>query len=215
MHTEIEGIINWLEELVHEAVTNYSHLDSFKWFNEVVTNNEKLKAMNPTLLNWMKYSFTIDLIMGLCRLCDTTKGTKSLVKFLNNLKNNGDLLTRERHKNCYKNSNKLKNNPDVIFDEIAGKGAKSYSTKRIESDVQILKSKDIFKKILSYRNYCIAHLAKRRRETLPTYSELFEAYNILEGIIKKYYLMLKGVKYETLIPIKQGNWKEPFTIAWI
>ena len=77
-------------------------LDLFKKLNDIITNNTKLAELDSTLLTWMRDSFTVDLVIGIGRICDADKRTQSLVRFLQDLKDHPEHLTRDAYIKLYK-----------------------------------------------------------------------------------------------------------------
>ena len=57
--------------------------------------------MDNTLFGWMRRAFTVDLIIGIGRLCDDDKNTKSLVRFLRALKKDENYLSRKKYVSLY------------------------------------------------------------------------------------------------------------------
>lgn len=207
----------WLDELNKEVTSLFHHLDLFKKLMDMIDNNLRLKSMDKTALSWMRISFVVDLVIGISRICDTTKRTESLVKFLENLKNNNEhLLTRAKYITLY-NKSSLDNENDMAnrdFDNLAGKGNNAYPEKLIDEDIKELTKENPCKKILAFRNQYIGHLAQNR-DTIPNYEELFGAFKVIEDILKKYNLLLNAEAHISLTPTIQGNWQEVFTIPWI
>jgi hypothetical protein len=78
-----------LENLKENVNSLYYHLDLFKKLGEIINSSENLKHKDPTLLNWMKWAFTVDLVIGMYRLiCDKDRRANSLYRFLEELKCN-------------------------------------------------------------------------------------------------------------------------------
>ncbi len=206
----------WLEELNKEVTSLFHHLDLFKKLMDMIDKNLRLKSMDKTALSWMKISFVVDLVIGVSRICDTTKGTKSLVKFLENLKGNKQLLTRTRYISHYSKS-LLDNKNDVAnrdFDTLAGKKNTAYPEKLINEDIKKLTKENPCKKIVDFRNQYIGHIAQNK-DTIPSYEDLFGAFKGIEDILKKYNLLLKAEMHVCFTPTIQGNWQEVFTIHWV
>lgn len=205
----------WLDELNKEISHLCHHLDLFKKLMDIVNKNDRLKSMDGTVLSWMKISFAVDMVIGIGRICDTTKGTRSLVKFLVELKKNKQYLTRERYIKFYENtvSDTFKI-PDEDFDTLAGKGLDSYPINLIGDDIGRLAKDDPCKKIVDFRNQYIGHTAQNK-DPIPKYEDLFATFEIIESIMKKYNLLLKGTSWISLTPEMQGYWEEVFRIPWI
>ena len=161
----------WLEEIQQAAFTIFHHLSLFRQLGEIIDSNKKFKTMDQTLFVWMRRAFTVDLVIGIGRLCDDSKNTKSLVRFLRTLKKDKFYLSRERYTDLYKNKfsndsmadNFMKELAHKHFDRLAGKKVESYPKANIEADIAKLIKENPCQKILGFRNEYIAHLGKIKR----------------------------------------------------
>jgi len=210
----------WLEELNNEIFSIFHHLDLYKKLAEIIDNNKSFEKMDKTLLEWMRKSFIVDLVIGIGRICDNSRGTKSLVRFLQELKNKEEYITRKRYLKFFNNFHRdklidshmfeIQNN---YFDKLAGKGIDKLPKKRIDGDIAKLVKKNPCKKIIDFRNEYLAHIAKIKKP-VPTHGELVAAFKVIEEIVKKYNVLIRGANSE-FTPIMQGNWGEVLTIPWI
>lgn len=210
----------WLKELNNEITLIFHHLDLYKKLSEIIDNNKSFEKMDNTLLIWMRKSFTVDLVIGIGRICDNGKETKSLIRFLHKLKKNEQYLTRKRYIKLCTNSfddplahKAFLDIQNIYFDNLAGKGVDIIPGNRIDKDIVKLTKQDPCKKILDFRNEYIAHLAKIKKPA-PIYNELFEAFKIIEEIANKYNTFITGGNM-VFTPIMQGYWSEVLTIPWI
>lgn len=208
----------WLSRLNDEIIWIFHHLDLFKKLNTIIANNQQLKKMDNTLIRWMRKAFTVDLVIGICRICDTHEKSGSLVQFLQKLENTKEYLTRERYVNiCRKRYLNLADLDlaNKEFDDLAGKGKRVFSSDKIDSDIIRITKGEPFKKIKTYRDQYLAHSDKIKKEISITYDELFKAFDIIQEIVNKYNLLIRAVTFSQLAPEMQGYWQEPLTIPWI
>jgi hypothetical protein len=205
-----------LDKLNKDIHSIFHHLDLFKKLSKIISSNQSLDKMDATLLVWMKRAFTADLIISVGRICDKDPRTESLVRFLEDLQHNKDYLSRERYIKLYRSSDKLMlelGNRD--FDKLAGLGQQTFPVTIIQADIVKITEDNLFKKILTYRHQYVAHSDENRSEIVPTYDELFRVFEIIEGIVKKYNLLLRAASLSAATPVMQGNWAEVLTIPWI
>jgi hypothetical protein len=202
----------WLEEVNKDNILTAHHLDLFNKLSQIVTNNKELQKMDSTILDWMQDAFTTDLVICIGRICDRDKRTISLTRFLETLKDKPEYLTRERYVKLWPTSEDFF--AQRGFDHLAGENQQSFSTAIISADIKKITEEDPIKKILIYRHQHIAHSDKEKSEA-PMYNELFQAFKIIEDLIKKYNLLLRTSTYTSLAPVMQGYWEEVFTIPWI
>ncbi len=58
-------------------------------------------------------------------------------------------------------------------------------------------------------------ITTKKRGEAPRYDELFQAFDVIEKIVKRYNLLIKTSYYTKLTPVMQGDWEELFTIPWM
>jgi hypothetical protein len=203
---------DWLNRLNNDVFLVFHHLDLFKKLGEIIDANEQLKKMDNTFLAWMKDAMTSNLVMGISRLCDRDKRTASFVRFLEALKNEISFLSRKKYVSLYTPDTQDLAHKD--FDNLAGAGLESFPTDFIYRDIEELTESSSIKKILTYRHQYIAH-SDHQREAAPTYNDLFQAFEVIESIIKKYNLLIRATSLGTVTPVMQGNWEEVLTIPWL
>lgn len=205
-----------LDKLTNDTILIFHHLNLFRKFNEIIKVNQRLNKMDSTILDWMTTAFTNDLVIGIGRICDRDKRTDSLVQFLGELKNAPGYLMRNRHIKLYNSvDNFMLNIANNSFDKLAGKGQDSFSSSFIDLDIIRITEENPCKKIRDFRNQYIAHSEKVKNNPLPTYDELFESFEIIKEIVKKYNLLIRAASMSDLIPTIQGNYEEVFTVPWI
>lgn len=206
----------WLEKINREIFLLFHHLDLFQRLNDIIANNEKLKRMDSTLIAWMRKAFTVDLVMGLGRVCDIDMRTESLVRFLEELKKRPGRLTRGAYIQLYKNDNALMlASANRDFDNLAGPGVVTFAIEKIDSDIKRLTETDSCKKIKDFRDQYVAHSDASKDGLPPTYNDLFAAFKVIEEVVKKYNLLLRSTCMVGVTPTIQGNWEEALTIPWI
>lgn len=207
---------NRLKKLNQDIQFMFHHIDLFKKLNEIISNNQSLKKMDGTLLAWIKKASTVDLVMGIGCICDKDNRTNSLVMFLKYLKNNQHYLTRERYVKLYKSSDKtMLELANRDFDNLAGADQDIFSETIIQSDIKKITENELFEKVLTYRHQYVAHSDQNQSEAIPSYDELFQAFKIVEEILKKYNLLLLATSFSEMTPMIQGNWMEVLTIPWL
>lgn len=206
----------WLEKINKEITLLFHHLDLFKKLNDIIARNKQLKRMDSTLIAWMRNAFTVDLIVGLGRICDTDRRTESLVRFLEQLKEHPDLLSRSAYVKLYKSDDvHMLQIANRDFDRIAGDGVEIFKIDKIEADICRLIEEDPCRKIKNFRDQYVAHSDAIKDGAPPIYDELFAAFEIIEQVVKKYNILLRAANIAHATPTIQGNWEEALTIPWI
>lgn len=70
-------------------------------------------------------------------------------------------------------------------------------------------------RIRKYANKRIAHFDKSNFKNLPTYAELDDSLDYLEGLFKRHLLLFRAQAYTTIVPVWQYDWKQVFRRPWI
>lgn len=212
----------WFEELNKEAFLIFHHLNLFKQLFEILDKNESLKSMDRTLFQWMRTAFTTDLVIGIGRLLDDKKNSLSFIRFLHELKDRDDYLSRKKYVEKYNNFSGVGSIRKYMlelankhFDNLAGEGTDIYPVAKINEDISILIQKPPCRDVIGFRNQYVAHLSKIKYSSPPTYEELFNTFEIIETVMKKYNLIMNAAHIDSFTPTPQGYWQQPLTIPWI
>lgn len=203
----------WLKKLNDEVMLLYHHLDLYKKLSEIIEKNQQLQAMDNTILAWMKRAFSLDLAVGICRICDTHPKSASFVQFLRELKNKTEYLKRERYISLYPKLDLEWANRD--FDNLAGENKALFPVYKIEADINKITKEEPFNKIKIFRDKYLAHSDKVRVKITVKYDEIFNAFEILQKIIIQYNVLMRATSFTQLTPTMQGYWEEVFTIPWV
>ncbi|MEK6563590.1 MAG: hypothetical protein AABZ65_00990 [Candidatus Omnitrophota bacterium] len=212
----------WFEELNKEAFLIFHHLNLFKQLFEILDKNKSLENMDQTIFQWMRTAFTADLVIAIGRLLDDKKSSRSFIRFLHELKDRDDYLSREKYVEKYNNfpgvSSVRKYMLELAnkhFDSLAGENTKIYPADNVNEDISILTQRTPCGDIIGFRNQYLAHLSKIKYSSPPTYGELFKTFEIIETVMKKYNLIMNAAHVDSFTPIPQGYWQQPLTIPWI
>lgn len=212
----------WFEELNKEAFLIFHHLNLFRQLFDIVGKNEFLKGMDQTLFGWMKNAFSTDLVIGIGRLLDDKKNSRSFIRFLHELKDRDDYLSRKKYIEKYNNSTYIGSSKNYMlelaneyFDNLAGEGIDIYPVVKIDEDISVLTKKTPCRDIIGFRNQYVAHLSKIKYSSPPKYEELFKTFEIIETVMKKYNLIMNAACVDSFTPTPQGYWQQPLTVPWI
>ncbi len=209
---------NWLRELNKNVTEIFHDLNLFKEIGSIIDNNPIITSMDSTALEWIHKSGVGNLVISIGRICDTSGKTKSLVKFLEQLKQNKNQIFISRKRYTQENIDLRLDYQEEIanktFDRLAGAGQDYFPVKEIEGDIKILTKDNPCKKILNLRNNIVAHIGNENIE-LPTYDELFDGFRTIEKIMKKYNTLITGDAIVDFTPTIQGYWQEVFTVPWV
>lgn len=149
------------------------------------------------------------------RDCDSV----SLIKLLDDLKDNSSMITRDFFVSLY-----VKGKCDSDIESFRRLGERDFnkyfseddsallSISLVEKDIAILK--DISSSSADYIDRRLAHLDKREPKNIPTIEEIEKWCDTVNLIFKKYILLLTASDYK-IEPILFHDWKAIFRSAWI
>lgn len=191
----------------------------FREFQKIRENNPKLNVNNH-FFNWIWEDYIYSASMGVRRLVDRDPKTNSLYILLKEIKNNPEILSRERYISIFvMDSGFSREEASMFFDRLVGEGKQHVDPTRVQGDIDILFEK--YGKLKNYINKIIAHAERKAQakmekpEDLPTIGDLDDCIDYLEKLLIEYYAIFYAGTYTTLLPTIQYPWKDIFKFPWI
>lgn len=213
---EKEQLLNKWFEAACKEITQLKINDHIFWeVQKVIRESSSLKGRGGSFFQWIGHSYISDITVRLRRITDTSKGSRSFIKFLERLKNEPSLLTRERYVSLYPDHIKEVAHKD--FDRIAGKGSISFDASNVTKDINELKA--IVSKINEYTNHHITHLASEdvlgKDYKPPSFDDVRSAIDEVCRMTLKYKLLFQANGQTEILPTWTYNWKSVFEVPWI
>lgn len=222
----IDKLILSLDELFELVYQLQINRFIFKTIWHLIQVNPELQKRQSHIYLWLINNHIETMIIGIRRLCDRRKGTKSLIKFLEHIRDNSSLISRQNYINlhdlksvkCFGN---LSNNRNKIFkiqvanseyDKLFGKGILKPSQKDIQKEIDELIL--ITKTIKNYADERIAHHSEKPPASFPTFDDIDTAINHIINLLKKYFHILKATAMEFDIHF-QYNYLAPLEVTWL
>jgi len=208
----------WLGKIygsVTEAVVN-QHV--FWEVQDIIRVNRQLQNTSSVFYDWMGSTFIHSTVLSVRRQLDTDKNSISLHRFLLELKEFPELISRDYHVSLY---NRLEysaefahHQANYTYDRHVGEKAGVLDVNTIQMEINSLKIAS--ENLHHYADRVIAHHDKRglERQT-PKFNYLSECVAVLEKLVLRYTLLLNGAWQDSLLPTFQYDWKEVFRIPWI
>ncbi|MHB1769480.1 MAG: AbiU2 domain-containing protein [Minisyncoccota bacterium] len=212
LETKIE---QWAKEIARITADVTDTIESqfiFKRLGEIVGANPKISADN---LFWdhLAASFGADLVLGITRQVDTRTEVVSLLKLLEDLRDNPGVITKEWYGDQYEKNSLNRAFGVRSFEEHFGLKPELDPT-LIEKDIQDLKS--ITAKVAKFRHTRVAHKNVDEHLVIDlNFVEVEEALKFIETVVIKYQLLLNQSGYTELMPTITYNWESVFRTPWI
>jgi len=211
----LKRVLAWLDiiaaEVVELQISNYV----FWEVQKVIRANEKLQHAESIFFEWMVSVFAHSAAVGVRRQAALDDQSVSLRRLLDELQNYPHLVTREYHRNLFKNkSTRVRQLVDRAYDNYVGPGRTELDPAKIQKDIDLLSA--AARKIHHYTDRVVAHYdEKGLRQPVPTFSDLSNCLLEMDELVLKYLELLKGEAKVTLLPSFLYDWKSIFRIPWI
>ena len=209
---KIEFWKKWFEEIWDEAI-NLRHLQNvYKTIMDMIINNNALYETG-IFIGYFRKVYAETVCIGVRRLCDKSKKTKSFLKLLKDMRQHPGIITRDYYVNLYEDEDMRSEFASSDFDDLVGKGRSHLSKKAILKDINLLQNKTSL--IISFVNNYIAHRKWDELSKMPSYKDLDDSLDVIEHLICRYSQLLKATACYDLTPTIQGNWTQMFEVPWL
>jgi hypothetical protein len=215
----IAKITAWIDKVNVEINDLFLHHHIFWEIQTIIDNSPRLSATASHFFQWMGMSFVHTSAMVVRRQLDTTSGTVSFIRLLEELRKTPLLITRDyvvEHSSFWQALSDRANFGNEMFNRMVGIDKNHLERGQIKADEDKLKEKA--KLIIDYANQYIAHFSEKPYSScVPKFYELDDCMNTLETLLQKYYFLIKGIELPK-IDIASSfvyDWKEIFTFPWI
>jgi len=177
----------WLQIIYDDMVHQAGSRTVFRETGEIIRANPDI-CKESAFLEFLEQWYVDSIVMGLRRQLKVHPDSVSLAGLLDDIATNGTLLSRQRFVALYPTAEQRR--AHKAFDKHAGAGAAHVHAVSVRADIDKLKSRA--QRCEEYADRLVAHRDKRGVPHPPTYRELNEAIDFMEGLLQKYYLLLRG-----------------------
>lgn len=161
------------------------------------------------------------------RQLDRRRDSLSLIRLLEDIGRNSELVTRDRHIAVWHEKARAAGGADADklgeglrlrdanrnFDRFAGAGRDTIDRALVSADVTELEQAG--EVVKGYVDEAIAHMALTPKNSVPTYGDLDAAMDRIAELVQKYASLLNAEYLWGFEPAIQQDWKAPFRQAWI
>lgn len=208
-------LIEWLEIIQKDLQILLHNQHIFRELQKIVEQNPRFAKSSGLFTQWMASNYAQATAVGIRRFAkynEKDKDSVSLLRFLNEVKNHSDLITRHTHLELYQGEGAYPHMGQNVFDEVAGEGNDRLPTSLIDRQIDELKKS--VHEVEKYVDRRIAHY-DRREPKIPTFGDLSDALESMEKIVILYRLLLTGQAMSSLLPTIQGDWMSIFQFSWV
>jgi hypothetical protein len=214
-----------IETITQEVYAIHHHRDLWRRLAEI-TQAAKLPA--SVFFDALSMWYAATQSVAVRRQLDTSKGTVSLIRLLEDLERHRGHVTREWHVSLW-----VGDKPEPVidmgdgwtwtpfldeaqanFDRFAGDRAHEHLDRGVVQ-ADIARLKDAGAAVQTYVNEAIAHATLNRKSAVVTYAELNGAIDVVAELVGKYTSLLKAQAIAQFEPDIQQDWTAIFRQPWI
>lgn len=199
-----------IERIVTETIYAFESRLVFRTILEMYQDNPRLQQDGAFVYDWIGGVYGRDQVMAVRRELDRDSEVVNLIQLMYQIVRRPDVISRARYLAHFP--------PDTVFsareqneqfDRLCGKGP-FINVAMVRSDRNKLERK--CRAVIKYANKLVAH---RTTAQVPlTFKQIHEAMDAIEGILKKYYVILTGKALAGAEPAIQFPWRDVFRIPW-
>jgi hypothetical protein len=218
LHEELDRWLTVLDQQVRSARIN-QHI--FWEIQRIIRSNPKIDKPND-FYGWMAEMYAAAASVAVRKMVDIDKHRQSVsfIRFLQELKDNPEVISRTRYKRQFVDSyDELvpccysARDADEGFDQMVGAGREALDPLQIERQIKTLKTKT--SAVRNFVNKRIAHHDRSEFKDFPAFTELDDAVAYLEELLKYYFPLFRGLSLDSALPTWLYDWKEIFHFPWI
>ena len=207
----------WVEPIYEEIQGILIHRHVFKEVQEIIKANPKIQKPS-SFYQFIGNAYAALGVMAVRRQVKIQKDSISLAGLLSEMIETPELITKERYLGLFTSGVSPFGIAEKEFERIWGGSVREHiDPALVQADLDNLKSKA--RAVEEFADRKVAHLDKRSingtTSNVPTYGELSECLDLLEELVKKYYLLFRAASVSSILPTWQYDWKAIFYEPWI
>jgi len=157
--------------------------------------------------------YSTSTVIGIRRQVDRHPDSVSFANLLKSMSERPAVLSRTRFVSLYSGSNVPPGLADRAFDKYACADGSMLEAEIPAADLVGLDAKAAVVK--QYANKRVAHIDRSGIKTPPTYTDLDECLDLLEQLLRKYWLLLDATTMLHIVPVWPYEWTQIFRSPWI
>jgi hypothetical protein len=203
----------WLD-VIHSEVRNLLINRYFFWeVQGMIRNNPKIQK-HSAFYEFFGTIYSESALIGIRRQVKIDKDSISFARLLSEICKTPKVLSKTRFVDLYGESEAKEHGlPDRHFKQFAGAVGNHIDPELVRSDLEQLKMKA--QKCEKYGDKRVAHFDRKGPDHIPTFKELNDCMDFLEGLIKKYLRLFRADVYLQILPVFQYDWKAIFREPWL
>lgn len=204
---------SWLPKMMRDVSDLLGKKEIFWELQEIAKANPKILTPGA-FFDWMCRNYLISVAVGVRSFGDLDRRSHSLGRLLYEIIERPGSISRRSHIVLYRNMPDGQFYGNRTFDNIAGRGCESLSSRIVRSDLRNLET-DLHR-IRLFVNKRVAHRtgAGAFRKP-PTINQVDKALEAIDKLYCKYDLLLTASGLTTCFATRQYNWRSVLYVPWI
>lgn len=208
----------WLDRIYDSATEAIINQHIFWEVHDIIRTNPELQNASSAFYQWMGSTFVHSTVLAVRRQVDSDRNSVSLIRFLRELQKYPELISRSYHETLYSRPEYsvdfARSAARHTYDRYVGPNADVLDVNTIQDEIQRLNTSS--EKIHHYADRVVAHYDSRgiTQET-PKFDDVRDCLRLIEEVVLRYVLLLKGAWQDSLLPTFQYDWKNVFRVTWI
>lgn len=211
MDTKLQKWLKWLK-VIHDDIQDIVMAKrEFAEVQNLIKNNPKLHQPS-SFYQYLARTYVSHVTIGIRRQIKIDPQSISFARLLTEMIDSPASLSRKYYVGLYKGS-VVEAFADKDFDGFSGANAPHIKASLVCDDLAELRKAS--ERCEDYADKRIAHWDKREPKELPTFNELDACVELLDRLYVKYHLLFHAQNMQSLLPVRQYDWKAIFREPWI
>lgn len=211
LHPKLVNWLCWLKVIKGEVQELVIAKDTFQEVQKLIDDNPLLHQPS-SFYYYLSNTYVSHVVIGLRRQLKCDNQSISMARLFVEMIETPQAFTRAYYANLYKDS-VVEDLADKDFDKFAAPGAPHINPSLVTADLARLR--DASRRCEDFADKRVAHRDKREPKELPTYNEVHVCIDLLDELYVRYFLLFHASSMESLLPVRQHDWKAIFRVPWI
>lgn len=192
----------WLQVIYEDMRQQATSRTVFRETAAIIVANP-LIPKESDFLDFLEQWYVDATVMGFRRQIKIHPDSVSLAGLLDDIAANAELLSRQRFISLYPEGEHSR--AHSAFDKHVAPGAAHVDATAVRADLD--KLRQLAARCEQYADRLVAHRDRRGLQAVPTFRELNDAVDFSEGLLQRYYLLLRGDWLESVTAKLLHPWK--------
>jgi hypothetical protein len=211
--TDVATLREWHDRIYADVQRLLLDCQYFWGLQSILENNSRIRQAPGDFLRWAADNFIVAAAVQVRRQVDRHKHSVSMIRFLEELKTQPALISRNYYRQLATSTDLPEGWMDRGYYSLVGAGRDQLDPETIQNEIKELEGKS--EGIRHMVNKKFAHADEHGPVLQAKFMELEEVCSYLEKLVLRYHLLLTGRTLCSLLPTFQYDWQKIFHFPWI